>query len=69
MQTTGAALLGVKECSLARMWLPAQDGHSAPGLLYVPAVRTGGRKQERRQGTVDIDPSLISEWRSYVPAG
>ncbi len=33
MQTTGAALLAVKRCSLVRMRMSAQDSCSAHGLL------------------------------------
>jgi hypothetical protein len=39
LQTNGASLLAVKRCSLERARLTAQDGHSAPGLLYSTAVR------------------------------
>jgi hypothetical protein len=59
MQTTGAALLAVRRCSLARVRMPAQDSRSAHGLLYLAAVRDDWREQEHRQGTVDTDPSLV----------
>ena len=36
---TGAALLAVERCSLARVQIAVQDSHSAPGLLYLIAVR------------------------------
>jgi hypothetical protein len=36
---TGAAMLVVERCSLARVQIAVQDGHSAPGLLYLTAVR------------------------------
>ncbi len=38
MQTTGAALLAVEWCSLARVRMAAQDSRSAHGLLYLAAV-------------------------------
>ena len=38
LQTTGAALLAVKWCSLARVLMPAQDGRRARELLYFAAV-------------------------------
>ena len=59
MQTTGAALLAVKRCSLAWMRSAAQDGHSVCGLLYSAAVSADWREQEHRQETVDTDPSLV----------
>ena len=34
MQTTGAALVAAKRCSLACVLMPAQDSRSAHGLLY-----------------------------------
>ena len=39
MQTTGAALLAVRRCSLVRMRMLAQDSRCAYGLLYVAAVQ------------------------------
>jgi hypothetical protein len=39
MQTTGAALVAAKWCSLIRVPLPAQGSPSAYGLLYLAAVR------------------------------
>lgn len=54
MQTTGAALLGIEQRSVVRLWVFAQDGRSAPGLLYLAAVRDDWREQERCQGRVDI---------------
>src|SRR5215813_9213942 len=35
MQTSGTALLTVERCSLVRVWMAAQDSHSAHGLLYL----------------------------------
>ena len=43
MQTTGAALLAIKQCSLVRVWMPAQDGRSAHGLLYLLLYGTDPR--------------------------
>src|SRR6266568_8233467 len=60
MQTTGAALLAAKRCSLAWVRSAAQDGHSVCGLLYFAAVRADWREQEHRQEAVDTDPSLVS---------
>jgi hypothetical protein len=37
MQTTGTRLLVVQLCSLAYVWLAAQDGRGVPGLLYFAA--------------------------------
>lgn len=39
MQTTGATLLTVRQCSLACMWMLAQGSRSAYRLLYIAAVR------------------------------
>jgi hypothetical protein len=39
MQTTGAALLAVKRCSLVRVPMVAQDRHGTYGLLYLAAVQ------------------------------
>ena len=39
MQTIGATLLGIKRCSLGRVWLAAHDGPSVHGLLYLAAVQ------------------------------
>jgi len=47
MQTTGATLLTVRQCSLACMWMLAQGSRSAYGLLYFTAVR--GDMRERGQ--------------------
>ena len=42
MQTVGAALLGIKRCSLVRVRMTAQDGRSVHRLLYLaPAARLG----------------------------
>ena len=54
MQTTGATLLAVKKPTIVRMWVPAQDGRSALGLLYSTAVWDDSCQQERRQVSVDI---------------
>jgi len=37
-QAAGAALLAVRRYSPARVLMPAKDGHSAHGLLYIAAV-------------------------------
>src|ERR1700733_3379592 len=62
MQSTGAALLAVKRCSLVRVPMAAQDGPRAYGLLYLAAVPDGSCQQEHCQGQVDIgaprDPSF-----------
>jgi hypothetical protein len=58
MQTTGAALLAVKRCSLARVLMPALDGRSARRLLYLAAVWVDWRQQEPCQGTVDAEPVI-----------
>ena len=39
MQTMGAALLVVEQCSLVRVWMAAQDSRSAHALLYLAAVQ------------------------------
>ena len=49
MQTTGAALLGVKLYSSTRLWMHAQDGLSAHGLLCPPAVRRRTCQTDRSQ--------------------
>jgi hypothetical protein len=68
MQTTGAALLAVQQCSLARVPMRAQDGRSAHGLLYPTAVRDDSRQQDDGQGCVDVnsarDPLLRSSLRA-----
>ena len=66
MRTTGTALLTVQRCSLVRVLMPARDCRRAHALLYLAAVRPGRREQERRQGTIDIDPSCV---RHCQPAG
>ncbi len=54
MQTTGACLLAVNGCSLARVRMSAQDSRSAHGLLYLAAVRNDAREQGHCQDHVDI---------------
>jgi hypothetical protein len=55
MQTTGAALLAIKRRSLSRLLMPAQDGHSVHGLLYLAAVtRELLPAKKHCQGRVDI---------------
>jgi len=54
MQTTGAALLAGKVCSVAGAWMLVQDSRRALRLLYLAAVRDDGRKREYCQGCVDI---------------
>ncbi len=65
-QTSGTALLTAKRCSLARVPMPAQDSHSAYGLLYLAAVRDNWREQEHRQGRVDSGPAH-SRLRRQLP--
>jgi hypothetical protein len=48
MQTTGAPLLVIERCSLARVLMHAQDGRSAHGLLYRAAVLGDGHHLIRR---------------------
>ena len=48
MQTTGAALITVGWCSLARTWMFSQGSRSAYGLLYLAAVRGDWREHEDR---------------------
>jgi hypothetical protein len=48
MQTSGTALLAVERCSLVRVWMAAQDSHSAYGLLYLAAVRDDRHHRIRR---------------------
>jgi len=60
MQTTGAALLMFIRCSPGRVRTPAQDSHSAHGLLYLAAVRDDPRQQEHCQGHVDIGPATLT---------
>jgi hypothetical protein len=45
------------------MWLLAQDGRSACGLLYLTAVWDDRREQEHCQDDVDIQ-SVSSVWSS-----
>jgi hypothetical protein len=55
MQTTGATLLTVRQCSLACMWMLAQGSRSAYGLLYFTAVRaTGASETSERFRTHDV---------------
>jgi hypothetical protein len=54
MQTTGAAQLATKRRSQACVLMPAQDGRSAHGLLYLTAVSDNSCQQEDCQGRVDI---------------
>ena len=46
MQTTGATLLRVRRCSLARTWMLARSSRSAYGLLYLAAVRGDGESMK-----------------------
>ncbi len=48
MQTTGAALITVKQRSVARVWMLARGSRSAYGLLYFAAVRGDRREQTYR---------------------
>ena len=56
MQTTGAALLAVEWCSLARVRMAAQDSRSAHGLLYLAA----GPEQEHGQGRIDMGSTSLT---------
>ena len=58
MQTTGAALLAVKRCSVSRAQAFAQDSHSVHGLLYFAAVRGDICSPKRRQASVDTYVSI-----------
>ena len=49
MQTTGATLLAVEQCSLACVPMPAQDDRSADGLLYFAVVLCDGHHLRSRQ--------------------
>jgi hypothetical protein len=49
MQTTGALLLMIERCSLARTWMLAQGSRSAYGLPYLAAVRGDWREHEDRR--------------------
>ena len=75
MQTTGAALLVLSQRSLRRMWLPAQDGHSARGLLYLTALWDDWHEQEHCQGGSDIDLAslavreVVGRQRRYLRGG
>jgi hypothetical protein len=53
MQTIGRLLLRVRRCSLLHVRLTVQDDHYTRGLLYLPAVRTGGHDQEYCQDRID----------------
>lgn len=53
MQTTGTALVTVKQCIPMRVRMSAQDGLSALGLLYLAAVRTWAGQPEQRQAFLD----------------
>jgi hypothetical protein len=46
MQTIGATLLATKRRSLVRVPMAVHDGHSAHGLLYLPAVRNDQCEQD-----------------------
>jgi hypothetical protein len=59
MQTTGAALLAVKRCSLVWVRSAAQDGRRVCGLLYFAAVPADWHEREHRQGTVDTDQDQV----------
>ena len=45
MQTTGAAMLAVKRCSIARVRMPAHDGRSAHRLQCLAVRRNTGKRQ------------------------
>jgi hypothetical protein len=63
MQTTGMSLLVLNRCSPWCVRTPAQDSHSAHGLLYLAAVRDHRREQEHRQGRVDTYSSLVGSFK------
>ena len=79
MQTTGTALLTVTRCSLARVWVPAQDGRSVHGFLYLAAVRLAsvGRTTVKHQltltchsageGSASRWPSARTRWGDRAP--
>jgi hypothetical protein len=54
MQTTGAALIAVRLCSPVRMWMLAQGGGCAYGLLYLAAVRDDWREHVALHGSNNI---------------
>jgi hypothetical protein len=58
LQTTGAALLAVKRCSMARVQVPAHDGRCAHRLLYLAAVRGGICPPKNGQAPVDTYVSI-----------
>ena len=58
MQNTGAILLAVQRCSLARTWMLACGSCSAHGLLYLAAVRRRTCQKDRSQ--VDGGPQLLA---------
>ena len=63
MQTSGTALLAVERCRLVGVWLAAQDGRSAHGLLYLAAVRDDRRKQEHIKVTLTAGLLRSRLWR------
>ncbi len=54
MQTTGAALLAAKHRSPMRVLMPAQDGRSVYGLLYLSAVRTPSASKNAVKGALTL---------------
>ncbi len=70
MQTTGAALLAAERCSLARVLILVQDGHSLHGLLYLAAVPDDSRQRDNCQDCVDINSARdLLLRRSFHAAG
>ena len=66
MQTTGATLVAVERCSLARTCMLAQGSRSAYRLLYLAAVRDDWREHQpcRVRG-----PNTLSSLRGWGGAG
>jgi hypothetical protein len=58
MQTTGAALLGVKRWSPVRVPMAVQHGPRRHGFLYLAAVRNGQRQAALLLNSWDTTNSL-----------
>ena len=59
MQTVGTTVNAVRQRSVTHVWVPAHDGCSAGGLLYLAAVWDDGREQEHRQDRIDIGSASL----------
>lgn len=57
MQTVGTTLLAVRRCSVARVWMSAQDSRSVHRLLYLAAVWTGTCQPKRRPSSARQHPT------------